>query len=215
MVAVFMAALGATALSMTLLKVWGQLPTAVIRDFFGLQTLFLGLSVLAWMRWVRPTPLSIFGKPKSLGKEIGWGLLFGIGTVFANGFTSFAVQMFGRLLLGHRPTLPDTGNPHGALEIVLFGIVVVIGAPLAEELFFRGFVYGGLRRWLIPKYAVPISALAFGLAHLYLLKIPSMFVVGLIFAIIYEKRCNLAPTIVAHLVNNAVAFFLLVTLVLR
>jgi ABC-type glycerol-3-phosphate transport system permease component len=50
--------------------------------------------------------------------------------------------------------------------ILVAGVLIVLGAPIAEELFFRGFVFAGLRRDLPLWPAAVIAGGVFGLLHL-------------------------------------------------
>ena len=49
--------------------------------------------------------------------------------------------------------------------IALLILLVVIGAPIVEELFFRGFLMGALERTMGPAWALWLSALFFGVVH--------------------------------------------------
>jgi membrane protease YdiL (CAAX protease family) len=101
---------------------------------------------------------------------------------------------------------PDTDLPEGVFVnagpfIVLFVLSVFV-APPVEEIFFRGFVFGGLRgRWGVLPAALASGAL-FGLAHvgnpgtIYLL--PPVAAVGVIFAFGYVYTGSIIPTIIAH-----------------
>ena len=56
--------------------------------------------------------------------------------------------------------------PAGATGIALSLVTVVLLAPWAEELFFRGWIYSSLRRSFGWKAAVAVVALVFALVHL-------------------------------------------------
>jgi hypothetical protein len=99
---------------------------------------------------------------------------------------------------------PDTSFL-GFLLLLLFGGLMV---PLAEELFFRGVIYGWLRRHLSLWPAMGISALLFGAAHLYLPTAAAAFVIGVALAYTYEKSRSLWVPIVIHVANNMTVFTL-------
>jgi membrane protease YdiL (CAAX protease family) len=91
----------------------------------------------------------------------------------------------------------------GPLIVVTIGTVLM--APIAEELFFRGFIYGGTeRRWGWWRAAVA-SGLLFALAHLSPIVIPPFLVVGILFAWLYRKTGSTVPSIAAHALVNATA----------
>ena len=59
----------------------------------------------------------------------------------------------------------DLGFGHGAFGAIAAGVLIVIAAPISEEIFFRGFIFGGLRHRLSFPAAGLISAAIFGLFH--------------------------------------------------
>ena len=94
------------------------------------------------------------------------------------------------------------------------GILIVGLAPLAEEVFFRGFFYGGLRSRMPAVAAAVLSGLFFGVIHITtgnLAVVAQLTMLGIILALLYERTGSLWPPIVVHLVNNALAFTILVT----
>jgi len=86
---------------------------------------------------------------------------------------------------------------------------VAIGAPLVEELFFRGLLLRSLQRRLPDGAAVALSAVAFGLAHgsslpadAVILVIVSLTLFGAVLAILAIRTGRLGPGIVAHALFN-------------
>ena len=63
---------------------------------------------------------------------------------------------------------------HGAWFIVLF-VVVVVGAPLVEELVYRGFIQGGLQSRIGSTWALIITAAWFTVVHLEPIEFPGLF----------------------------------------
>lgn len=99
--------------------------------------------------------------------------------------------------------------------LVITGIAVVLVAPLAEELFFRGLLFQGFRRRLSLWPAALISAGVFALAHLpFLLFLPSIFVLGLILARVFERRGSVVATMTAHALFNLVGYSIYLVTVL-
>ncbi|MBI1881069.1 MAG: CPBP family intramembrane metalloprotease [Chloroflexi bacterium] len=86
---------------------------------------------------------------------------------------------------------------------LLFGGAVV--APFVEEVFFRGFVFAGLRgKWGWPRAAVASAGL-FALAHVAPISIAPIFILGLIFAFLYQISGSIWPGILMHILTNTVA----------
>lgn len=88
--------------------------------------------------------------------------------------------------------------------LLLFAFFAVVAAPLFEEILFRGFLFGGLRRWLGPWSAAVLSAAVFALYHLEIDTLPGLFVLGLALAWLRERTGGLAAPIAMHACYNAV-----------
>jgi hypothetical protein len=102
----------------------------------------------------------------------------------------------------------DLGTRDSALAFAGAGFLVCVVAPVAEELFFRGFVFGGLRRHGFWPAAI-VSGAVFGLAHV--LGSPLGFIVplaflGMVLAFLYERTGSLYPPMALHALNNSIAF---------
>lgn len=95
-------------------------------------------------------------------------------------------------------------------QVMLAAAVVVVLAPLGEELFFRGLLFGALRRRFRFPGAAVISAVAFALFHIAPLLMPLMFFVGIGLAFIYERRGSLMGPIAAHAAFNVIGFTFIV-----
>jgi len=115
--------------------------------------------------------------------------------------------------LGHKldaPARQVAGVAHGAGSVVQLTLLVAVGAPLVEELFFRGLLQRSLRRRLGPVWAVVLSALAFGLAHMELIQLPALVAFGLVLGIMAQRTGRLGPGIFAHMAFNAVTLVVLI-----
>ena len=107
----------------------------------------------------------------------------------------------------------DLGFGESTLGDIASAVLIVGIAPLSEELFFRGFMFGGLRRRLPFLLAALASACVWGLFHYtgpgswgVVLQL-SIF--GIALAWLYERTGSIWPTIAVHALNNALAFTLL------
>ena len=103
------------------------------------------------------------------------------------------------------PLLPVLATLSGVGPIAWFFTLLAVIVPLGEEVFFRGFVYGGLRaRWGVPIAALA-SALFFSAVHLQVVHGFPIFLLGLILAWLYERNGSLVPAVIAHALNNVIA----------
>lgn len=94
----------------------------------------------------------------------------------------------------------------GLLMALLLGGVV---APVAEEVFFRGYLQAGLRSRWGARWALVISSLLFALVHLSPATLPPLFVMGLLLGYLYERTDSIWPSIILHALNNSMAFIAL------
>jgi uncharacterized protein len=91
----------------------------------------------------------------------------------------------------------------GPLGVVLLLLVVGLGAPFAEELFYRGLVMRSLlRRFGRPVWAILLSAVFFALAHLQSLQFPGLVAVGVVFGVLAWRSGRLGPALFAHIGFN-------------
>ena len=91
--------------------------------------------------------------------------------------------------------------------LVLYGITVVIIAPITEELLFRGLILNRLLIQYSPNVAIFISALVFALAHYHKSYISS-FIHGVILAIVAIRYGSLYYPMIIHGIYNAVVLVL-------
>ena len=100
-----------------------------------------------------------------------------------------------------------TPLPHKVNTLILFFLVGGVLAPVAEEIFFRGLLYGFFRRWG-AAVAVILSTALFAFAHP-LQSLPfTQIVGGLLFALSYEVEGNLLVPITIHVLGNLAIFAL-------
>lgn len=108
------------------------------------------------------------------------------------------------------------GGADGWVDILAAIVMVVVGAPLVEELFFRGFLHRALAEQLGGRgragvaVALCASSLIFAMAHFQLLQAPALFVVGLVTAGLLQFTRRLGPAIWAHVGFNATTVVFLV-----
>ena len=111
---------------------------------------------------------------------------------------------------GEQRIVEALGADRGLGWLVAGGVLVIVLAPVAEELFFRGFFYGSLRGQLGAPGAAVASSLVFALVHFTsaqtLSLLPLLGVLGLLFCFLYERTGSLYPCIALHALNNAVAY---------
>ena len=96
--------------------------------------------------------------------------------------------------------------------LVLMGVGVVLVAPVAEELFFRGLLFGTIRERWGTVAAVIGSSVFFGATHFQPLQFAGLTAAGLVFAAAIVKTGRLGSAIAVHVGFNATTFVALVVL---
>ncbi len=74
--------------------------------------------------------------------------------------------------------------------------------PVVEELFFRGFLYGALKKNIGIFWSVLITAALFAALHTNIVGFLPIMVLGVVLAYIYEKTGTLIPSITVHVIHN-------------
>ena len=110
----------------------------------------------------------------------------------------------------------DTGfqNAIGSGQLVLTFISLVVLPPLVEEIVFRGFLFGSLKKGLPVIWAAVATSLIFASAHLQfgdgkpLLWVAAIdtFTLSLVLCYLRQKTDSLWPGILLHGIKNGVAF---------
>jgi len=98
---------------------------------------------------------------------------------------------------------------HGAWFIVL-ALVVVIGAPLVEELVYRGFIQGGLQSRIGHTWALVITAAWFTVVHMEPIEFPGLFAFAIVLGFCYQRTQRVGLSMVTHLAFNATGLLLVV-----
>jgi membrane protease YdiL (CAAX protease family) len=97
-------------------------------------------------------------------------------------------------------------------SVVALVLIVVVGAPIVEELFFRGLLLRSLERRFGPTTALLGSSLLFGAVHLQLVQLPALVLFGLVAGWLTLRSGRLGPAIWTHVGFNGVTVLTLLLL---
>jgi membrane protease YdiL (CAAX protease family) len=159
----------------------------------------------------RPRPQDFGYRRIALSLGVGACLAGGIGYYIVTAVYQSLVHLHGSDKL---PQSLGVGSSTAALAGAAVFVCVV--APIAEEFFFRGFIFGALRRWHVvigghdigTWLAAAITGILFGLAHTgsaaaqYL--IPLGFL-GFVLCLVRWRTGSLYPCMALHSINNSLA----------
>ncbi len=184
----------------------GMLTAMVVANWFGLMLWPVIASFTKGRRDIRADFGLGFGKADLGAGIVGGVVLFGIGMV---------ANLAWILVTDSDP--PDNSGfveptATSVLAVVVLVLVVAVGTPIVEELYFRGFLLRALgKRWGLPVGVVASSAI-FGLFHFQGEGLADLWIMGMltlygyVLAILTVRaRGRLGAAIVAHAINNGVA----------
>ena len=100
----------------------------------------------------------------------------------------------------------DSGDIAARLVLVVAAVVV---APLVEELIFRGFIYGVIKRYTDTWFAALCSALLFAVVHLHVGSLLPLAVLALLLCAAYEFSGSLLVPMFLHALFNLTSLALL------
>jgi uncharacterized protein len=103
------------------------------------------------------------------------------------------------------PHQKDIAEGFGAVPVQV--LLIVIAAPISEEVCFRGMLFGGLRERLPRVAAALVAGVIFGGLHALtgISAVPPLIVFGFLLSLLYEKTGSIVPGIILHMLNNSVA----------
>jgi membrane protease YdiL (CAAX protease family) len=104
----------------------------------------------------------------------------------------------------------------GGAKLAILVVTALLVAPVVEELFFRGLLLRSLQRRMSAPYAVALSALAFGLAHVLVdfgagVVLPALVALGMVSGIFAVRTGNLSRSILLHAGFNLLAVLSVLT----
>ncbi|WP_319524692.1 type II CAAX endopeptidase family protein [uncultured Desulfosarcina sp.] len=131
------------------------------------------------------------------------------GLIWSAGFAAAAGLMFlGLFMAGKNPlAMIRSPLPAAPADKALFFFVGGIVAPAAEEVVFRGLIFGYLRRWGLAA-ALLISTGLFAAIHTGVALPVTQIVGGVVFALAYHQCGSLMAPIVIHTLGNLAIFAL-------
>ena len=185
----------------------GLVEEKILAVVLGSTLLPLALIAGAWIFGIRRHGVSpeLLGFRPTTATSLGWlplvALAIGLSTT---GVYALIMEALGIDLLVPDQNLEGLAALDGIERIPTFAIVGVL-APVAEEIFFRGFllaalvsVVGGLRGALV-------SSAVFSAAHFNIGTLLPIFVMGMLLAWLYLRTGSIWPPVVAHAAQNLLA----------
>jgi membrane protease YdiL (CAAX protease family) len=163
-----------------------------------------------WIVRTRKPHAALLPRPRAVLVEALFALL-AYPVVFAasNAVSEIVAHLLAGVEARTFPWSPQAGS-FNRIEWLVFVIIAVIVAPVAEETFYRGLFYNALRQRLHPILAALIQAAVFGYVHPFgIANSVGIAMAALALALVYEWRKTLLTPILLHALMNAVGIALL------
>ena len=102
----------------------------------------------------------------------------------------------------------ELGADDSSTALFFVAILVCVAAPIAEELFFRGFCFTALRRWIGVAGGAIATGVIFGGIHAGSAEpvfLVPLGVFGALLCVLYHRTGSIVPCMVLHALNNSLA----------
>lgn len=94
-------------------------------------------------------------------------------------------------------------------EYIMAFITLVVVAPIAEEVLFRGYLFGKLRKFMPLWVAIALTSLAFGAIHGAWNIALDTFALSIVLCTLRVVTGSLWAPILLHMIKNSIAFYIL------
>jgi membrane protease YdiL (CAAX protease family) len=204
---------GMVVVSQILARVFSDPALWVNFFLFGLLPVawfYLRLRGAGWAEMMRDLG---WHRGRGFWREVGFGIIGYITglPILAIGFVITFILM---KLTGNTPSHPIQNAPVAhPIEIIQVVLLACVGAPIVEETFFRGALFGHLRAHIGWWISAPLVSLLFAAIHPQgWVAIPVLGAIAMVLAGLREWRGSLIASMTAHALNNGVAVLMLVLL---
>jgi uncharacterized protein len=203
--AVVLGLVGGQAISLGIVLALGSSEPSIV-DGLGLllaDVFLIGVIVLFARKGAKLSAGTLGIRRTRFWPAVGWASAFFVATIALMGMWS--------LLVGGGEEASGGGGADGpppaiVIALVMFGVMVA--APIAEEIAFRGYLFAALTTWRGPWPAALITGLLFGAAHLAVYPpemLPALAFFGFFACLLFWFTGSLLPCIAVHAFNNALA----------
>ena len=173
-----------------------------------MQMIFLNFCVVATIMGVLigrdRNPLTLFGL-----RWPNWrtGIFFAIGSLLA-AYPLIFLPVGITNLMGvpseAQPVVEYLATAKGLSERLPMIFMAVVAAPVAEEVIFRGYLHGVLRKWSGRWFSIVATSLLFSAMHGHIPALVPLFIFAMTLALVYEKTGSLWASLIMHSLFNSV-----------
>jgi membrane protease YdiL (CAAX protease family) len=181
-----------------------------VLSIFCLWIPFVGMLMIVSQRWgqghfqndfkVRTRWIDLAGLPLGVASQLLLvpAVYWPLQQIWPDAFSSDEIEQRARELWD---------KAHGGWIVVLV-LVVALGAPIIEELVYRGLILQALQSRLNDWLALVIGSAWFALIHLQPVELPGLFAFALVLGICFQRTGRLGMSVFAHIGFNAAGLLL-------
>lgn len=181
----------------------------------SLQAVFLLAGLVLWRRTPGALPRFGRGSHRDWAAPFTWGIL-GYLRVYPLILLAMVLNLFLLRFVGLADGTPRAlqflSTATTPLQKTVVLVLVLAGAPLAEELFFRGLVHRMISEWTSRGIAAILSGGLFALVHFDPLVVFPLWVLGWVLARWYDRSGSLLVVVVMHACQNGLSLLLFWTM---
>lgn len=192
---------------------YNQINSAVLESILAAAIYLLTLLIIVGVPWLvrrARTTLSDIGL-KDLPK---WSeiLIAPAGLVVYVILSGVLMLVASKLIPGFNANqAQDVGFEHlnYHYEYVLAFITLILVAPIVEEIIFRGYLFGKMKRYLPVWLVMLVVSVTFGALHGAWNLAVDTFALSIILCILRQVTDSIWPSIFLHMLKNGIAFYIL------
>ncbi|HTY72001.1 MAG TPA: type II CAAX endopeptidase family protein [Actinomycetes bacterium] len=140
-------------------------------------------------------------------RDAGFGVLGGVaGLLVASAVAAVQENLTGHGISSSAGNAFDSLKGANPLPLLVFALLAGVGAPIVEEIGFRGLFFGALeKRGMRPVWCVLVTAVAFTLFHAEATRILVLLPIAVALGVVRAWTGSTGASIVAHMTNNVPA----------
>jgi membrane protease YdiL (CAAX protease family) len=197
---------------------WVKNPEAQQKLVFLVGTLFFhGAAILLMHLFLREHEISwrqITGWESRPASAIWFaglaGWLVAMPVVWILNQAALSVADFIHLTPKLQPSVELLQKTQSPFQLIYFGVVAVLIAPVVEEILFRGILYPVIKQQGYPRLAWASTSLLFAATHANLVAFLPLAALAILLVVVYERTDNLLAPMLTHSLFNLTNFLFVV-----
>lgn len=143
--------------------------------------------------------------------DVRWGVGAGVVGLILAGIAAIITMAVAGEFTSAAGEVGEILSGEGRWAVLLFALAAMVGAPIAEEIAFRGLLFGALRKrgWR-PWPTIVVTGVLFSAFHLEPVRFFVLLPVGILYGWVRWRTGSTGAAIIAHMVNNTPAAIVLV-----